>query len=54
MRAIWIPHSDIPEDQRVAVDANPDAQAHELLDILEIVDQWLAEGAGPAHGPTDQ
>jgi putative hydrolase of the HAD superfamily len=42
MRSIWIPHSDIPLDQQVAVDVTPDAQAHELLDILDIVDGWLA------------
>jgi putative hydrolase of the HAD superfamily len=41
MRAIWIPHSDIPASQQVAVDVEPDAQAHELLDILDIVDGWL-------------
>jgi putative hydrolase of the HAD superfamily len=40
MRAIWIPHSDIPTDQRVEVTAVPDAQAHELLDVLDIVDAW--------------
>ncbi len=44
MRAIWIPHSDIPEAQRVEVTAVPDAHAHELLDILGIVDGWSAEG----------
>ncbi|QGN57782.1 HAD family hydrolase [Nostocoides sp. HKS02] len=44
MRAIWIPHSDIPRSQQVAVDATPDAEAHQLLDILGIVDSWLAEG----------
>ena len=42
MRAIWIPHSEIPVSQQVAVDVTPDAQAHELLDILGIVDGWLA------------
>lgn len=41
MRAIWIPHSDIPASQRVDVTAVPDARAHELLDILDIVDAWL-------------
>jgi putative hydrolase of the HAD superfamily len=46
MRAIWIPHSDIPVDQQVSVDATPDAKAHELLDILEIVDSWLAAAGG--------
>ncbi len=44
MRAIWIPHSEIPLDQQMAVDVTPDAQAHELLDVLGIVDRWLAEG----------
>lgn len=41
MRAIWIPHSDIPAGQRVEVTALPDATAHELLDVLAIVDGWL-------------
>ena len=41
MRAIWVPHSDIPASQVVAVDVTPDARAHELLDILGIVDGWL-------------
>ena len=40
MRAIWVPHSDIPAGQQVPVDATPDAIAHELLDILEILDGW--------------
>ncbi len=40
MRAIWVPHSDIPVDQQVDVDVTPDAVAHELLDILDIVDGW--------------
>lgn len=46
MRAIWIPHSDIPVSQQVSVDATPDAQAHELLDILAIVDEWLGAARG--------
>jgi putative hydrolase of the HAD superfamily len=44
MRAIWIPHSEIPESQRVDVDVTPDAEAHQLLDVLAIVDGWRAEG----------
>lgn len=40
MRTIWIPHSDIPTGQRVDVTAIPDATAHQLLDILDIVDGW--------------
>ena len=42
MRAIWVPHSDIPTDQQVTVDVEPDGTAHELLDVLTIVDGWLA------------
>lgn len=40
MRAIWVPHSDIPENQQVSHEATPDAVAHELLDVLAIVDGW--------------
>lgn len=45
MRAIWVPHSDIPESQQVAVDAVPDAVAHELLDVLDVVTRWRADAA---------
>jgi putative hydrolase of the HAD superfamily len=40
MRAIWVPHSQIPVGQQVSVDATPDGVAHELLDILDILDGW--------------
>jgi putative hydrolase of the HAD superfamily len=40
MRAIWVPHSDIPVGQQVPVDAIPDGVAHQLLDILDILDGW--------------
>ena len=40
MRAIWVPHSDIPDAQRVEVDATPDAVAHRLGDVLRIVETW--------------
>jgi putative hydrolase of the HAD superfamily len=40
MRAIWVPHSDIPVGQQVRVDAIPDGVAHQLLDILDILDGW--------------
>jgi putative hydrolase of the HAD superfamily len=40
MRAIWVPHSQIPLTQQVSVDVTPDGVAHELLDILGIVDGW--------------
>ncbi len=40
MRAIWVPHSDLPSEQVVDVPDTPDAVAHELLDVLAIVDRW--------------
>jgi putative hydrolase of the HAD superfamily len=40
MRAILVPHSDIPTSQQVAHDATPDAVAHELLDVLDITLRW--------------
>ena len=40
MRAILVPHSDIPTSQHVAHDATPDAVAHELLDVLDITLRW--------------
>ena len=45
MRAIWVPHSDIPQDQQVSVEATPDAVAHVLLDVLTIVDSWVGDAA---------
>ena len=42
MRAIWIPHSNLPADQRVEVEVTPDAVAKELLDVLAIVEHWNA------------
>ncbi|WP_068251495.1 HAD family hydrolase [Janibacter corallicola] len=41
MRAIWVPHSDIPTEQQVTVEVTPDAVAEELLDVLDFVDGWL-------------
>ena len=40
MRAIWVPHSTIPLAEQVSVDVVPDGVAHELIDILAIVDGW--------------
>ena len=40
MRAIWIPHSEIPADQQVSHEATPDAIAHDLADIAAIVEAW--------------
>ena len=41
MRAIWVPHSDIPAAQQVPVDSTPDARVEGLLDVLDVVDAWL-------------
>jgi putative hydrolase of the HAD superfamily len=40
MRAIWIPHSTIPEDQVPDGSATPDATAQRLLDVFTIVESW--------------
>ena len=40
MRAILVPHSDIPEYQQVAHEATPDAVVHELKDVLDIALRW--------------
>ena len=42
MRAILVPHSDIPVDQQVPVDVVPDGVATRLLDVLALVDAWNA------------
>jgi putative hydrolase of the HAD superfamily len=40
MRAVLIPHSDIPADQQVPVEVHPDGVARRLLDVLDLVDRW--------------
>lgn len=44
MRAVWVPHSDIPADQQVAGhgarDVVPDAVVTRLTDLLDVVDRW--------------
>jgi putative hydrolase of the HAD superfamily len=44
MRTIWIPHSNIPEEQVPDASATPDATAHRLLEVFGIVEAWRAEG----------
>ena len=44
MRAILVPHSDIPAAQRVAVDAEPDAVAHSLAEVAGIIAGWTTGG----------
>ena len=40
MRAIWIPHTRLPADQRVDVRAKPDAVVHELSEIAGVIEHW--------------
>lgn len=40
MRGVLVPHSSIPHRQQVAVDVTPDGVAHQLLDVLALVDGW--------------
>jgi len=42
LRAILVPHSDIPADQQVPVDVRPDAVVHRLTEVLHVVDDWNA------------
>ncbi len=44
MRAILVPHSEIPANQQVPQDAVPDAVAHEIIDVLDIVTVWDRAG----------
>ena len=40
MRAVLVPHSDIPAVQRGHTDGNPDAIVERLADLLAVVDCW--------------
>jgi len=40
MRAVLVPHSDIPASQQVPVDVSPDAIVDRLADLLPHVDSW--------------
>ena len=41
MRAVLVPHSDIPPEQLVEVDATPDAVVQRLSELPAVLDQWL-------------
>ena len=45
LRAVLVPHSDIPAQQQVPVDVRPDAVVQRLLDLLTVVDRWNAAQA---------
>jgi len=40
MRAVFVPHSDLPDFQRGLVDGQPDATVQRLAELLPIVDGW--------------
>jgi putative hydrolase of the HAD superfamily len=40
MKAIWIPHSIIPEWQRGSADGEPDATVTRLSELVGIIDSW--------------
>lgn len=44
MRAVLVPHSDIPPSQQVPLEVHPDGVAHRLLDVLDHVDAWGVPG----------
>jgi putative hydrolase of the HAD superfamily len=43
MRAVYVPHSKIPEHQRGHTEGVPDAVIHRIADLLPIIDGWNAE-----------
>ena len=44
MRAVLVPHSAIPENQKGHIEGDPDAVVQRLADLLPVVDGWLAAG----------
>jgi HAD superfamily hydrolase (TIGR01509 family) len=40
MRAVFVPHSDIPAVQQVPVDVHPDAVLHRLADLPDLIAEW--------------
>lgn len=42
MRAVLVPHSEIPTSQRGPAEGEPDAVVEHLRDVLEVIDAWRA------------
>ncbi len=40
MRAIWLPHSEIPSDQAGHSVGEPDAVVHRLAEVRDVVLSW--------------
>jgi putative hydrolase of the HAD superfamily len=45
MRAVLVPHSAIPENQKGHVEGDPDAVVQRLAEVLPVVDRWLGSAA---------
>lgn len=45
MRAVLLPHSDIPEVQKGPIEGEPDAVVTRLADLLAVVDAWHGNAA---------
>ena len=41
MRTVLVPHSAIPSDEQLPVEATPDAVVQRLADVLDVVDGWI-------------
>ena len=41
MRTIFVPHTSIPDGERLPVEATPDAVVQRLAEVLHVVDGWL-------------
>ena len=48
MRAVLVPHSDIPDLQRGPVEGEPDAVVSRLADLVPLIDGWRVRSAGLA------
>ncbi|HVL85193.1 MAG TPA: HAD family hydrolase [Pseudonocardia sp.] len=46
MRAVLVPHSDIPPSQRVPVDVEPDAVVQRLSELPDLLARWCEDRAG--------
>lgn len=42
MRAVLVPHSAIPDDQKGHVEGDPDAVVDQLADLLRVLDDWAS------------
>jgi putative hydrolase of the HAD superfamily len=40
MRAVLVPHSDIPQSQLGPVEGEPDAVVRRLGELLDVIDSW--------------